>query len=113
MAFRTCYGHFEFLVMPFSLTNAPATFQTLMNDIFRPMLDECVIIYLDDILVFSQTEEEHAAHLRQVLAILRANKLYSKASKCAFFQNEVEFLGHVMSGNGIKVDPKKIEMVRD
>ena len=83
-AFRTRYGHFEFTVMPFGLTNAPATFMQLMNDIFHPLLDRCVVVYLDDILVFSKTPEEHEQHLRQVLQILRQHKLYGKLSKCSY-----------------------------
>lgn len=110
-AFRTRYGHYEFLVLPFGLTNAPATFMRLMNDVFRPYLDESVIIYLDDILIYSKSLEEHKTHLHQVLDALRKNQLCAKASKCAFFQTKVDFLGHVVSGNGIQPDPKKIEAV--
>ena len=108
-AFRTRYGHFEFLVLPFGLTNAPATFMTLMNDIFRPLLDKCVVVYLDDILVFSRSHEEHLQHLQQVLDILRENKLYAKRSKCEFLRTEVEFLGHIVSAKGLCADPKKIQ----
>lgn len=112
-AFRTKYGSYEYLVMPFGLTNAPATFQNLMNEIFRPYLDSSVLIYLDDILVYSKTQHEHAQHLRQVLSVLRENKLYCAPNKCEFYQDKMEFLGHVVSGEGITVDPKKIATVHD
>lgn len=108
-AFRTRYGHYEFLVLPFGLTNAPATFMRLMNDVFRAYLDESVIIYLDDILVYSKSLEEHKTHLHQVLDALRKNQLCAKASKCAFFQTKVDFLGHVVSGNGIQPDPRRLK----
>ena len=92
-AFRTRYGHYEFLVMPFGLTNAPATFMHLMHDLFGPLLDKFVIVFLDDILIFSKTPEEHEQHLRQVLEILRKAKLYAKLSKCEFFKSSISFLG--------------------
>ena len=110
-AFRTRYGHYEFLVMPFGLTNAPAAFMELMNRIFQPLLDICVIVFIDDILVYSKNNQEHEEHLRDVLSILREKKLYAKFSKCEFWLNEVAFLGHVISGKGISVDPRKIEAV--
>jgi len=110
-AFRTRYGHFEFKVLPFGLTNAPATFQGLMNDVFRQYLDDFVNVYIDDILVFSKTMKEHLTHLRKVLEQLRKNKLYGKLSKCSFFQKEMEFLGHVISAQGIQVDPKKTQAI--
>lgn len=112
-AFSTRYGHYEFLVMPFGLTNAPATFQTLMNDIFRPFLDKFIMVYLDDILVYSETLEEHEKHVRHALEALRANKLYCKPSKCEFFKTELGFLGHVLSGDGVKADPRKVQAVVD
>ena len=112
-AFRTRYGHYEFLVLSFGLTNAPATFMSLMNSVFHPLLDSCVITYIDDILVYSKTEEEHLVHLRQVLEILRQNKLYGKITKCDFFCKELEFLGYIVSADGIKTDPKKIQAIRD
>lgn len=93
-AFRCQYGHFEFLVLSFGMSNAPATFQTLMNTIFRREMNESVLVYIDDILVYSRTAEAHLRHLRRVLEILRENKLYAKRSKCHFFQNEIEFCGH-------------------
>jgi len=103
-AFRTRYGHYEFLVLPFGLTNAPATFMTLMNNIFHDYLDKFVIIYLDDILVFSNTKEEHLEHLRIVLTKLREHKLFAKLKKCELIKEHVEYLGHFISGNGISVD---------
>ncbi|XP_050222497.1 uncharacterized protein LOC126672585 [Mercurialis annua] len=110
-AFRTRYGHYEFLVMSFGLTNAPAAFMNLMNQIFKPFLDQFVIVFIDDILIYSRIEEEHAQHLRTVLQTLRDHRLYAKFSKCEFWLEEVAFLGHVISQSGIKVDPKKIEAV--
>ena len=110
-AFRTIYGHFEFRVLPFGLTNAPATFMRLMNDVFRTYLDQFVIIYLDDILVFSRTKEEHASHLKTVLDLLRQHQLYAKAAKCALFKTSVDFLGHVIGGDGIRPDPCKVNAV--
>ena len=112
-AFRTRYGHFEFRVLPFGLTNAPATFQGLMNDIFRPYLDQFVIVYLDDILIFSKSPEEHEQHLRTVLSVLRQEKLYAKASKCEFFESKTEFLGHIISDQGILPDPKKLQAIEE
>jgi hypothetical protein len=98
-AFQTRYGHYEFNVTLFGLTNAPATFQTLMNDIFRDLLDVCVIVYLDDTLVYSKNMEEHEQHLRQVLQHLKDNQLYAKLSKCTFFANSIEYLGHITDGD--------------
>ncbi|CAA7057274.1 unnamed protein product [Microthlaspi erraticum] len=108
-AFRTRYGHFEFVVMPFGLTNAPAAFMRLMNDVFREYLDVFVIIFIDDILVYSRSQEEHATHLRLVLEKLREQKLFAKLSKCSFWQREMGFLGHIVSAEGVSVDPAKIE----
>ena len=110
-AFRTRYGHYEFLVMPFGLTNAPAVFMALMNKVFQPYLDKFVIVFIDDILVYSRDEKEHANHLRLVLQTLREKQLYAKFNKCEFWLDQVVFLGHIVSGEGIKVDPKKIEAV--
>ena len=97
--------------MSFGLTNAPAVFMDYMNRIFRPYLDKFVIVFIDDILVYSKTEEEHVEHLRTVLQILRDGKLYAKLSKCEFWKSEVKFLGHVVSKQGIAVDPAKVEAV--
>ena len=110
-AFRTRYGHYEFLVMPFGLTNAPATFQRLMNDIFRPYLNQFVIVFLDGILIFSNSEEEHQQHLKLVLELLRKHKLYAKLSKCSFFKDDMDFLGHIVGRNGIAMDPRKVKTI--
>lgn len=110
-AFRTKYGSFEYRVMPFGLTNAPASFQHLMNHIFRDMLDISVIVYLDDILIFSQSEEEHKGHVREVLRRLREFQLYAKPEKCEFHTNRVEFLGFIVTPNGIEMDPGKVEAI--
>ena len=110
-AFRTRYGHYEFLVMPFGLTNAPASFMDLMNRVFISYLDRFVVVFIDDILVYSKSREEHDQHLRIVFQTLKENQLYAKLSKCEFWLEEVSFLGHVVSAEGIKVDSKKIEAV--
>ena len=109
--FRTRYGHYEFLVMPFGLTNAPAAFMDLMNRVFSQYLDKFVIVFIDDILVYSCSPEEHAEHLRTVLQILREHQLYAKFSKCQFWLDKVALLGHVISVKGISVDPQKIEAI--
>ena len=106
-AFRTRYGHWEFMVMPFGLTNAPATFMALMNDILRPFLDIFVVVYLDDILVYSKTPEEHLVHVTKVLDKLREHELYAQRAKCAFLLEEVDFLGHVVTRGGIATDSRK------
>ncbi|KAK2441465.1 hypothetical protein QL285_012763 [Trifolium repens] len=110
-AFRTRYGHYEFLVMPFGVTNAPAIFMAYMNRIFHSFLDKFVVVFIDDILVYSRNEEEHVEHLRLVLQVLRESKLYANPSKCEFWLEEVNFLGHVISRDGIAVDPAKIDTV--
>src|ERR1044072_6557019 len=110
-AFRTRYGHYEYLAMPFGVTNAPAVFMDYMNRIFHSLLDRFVGVFIDDILVYSKNEEEHREHLRQVLQILRTKKLYANAAKCEFWLEEVKFLGHVISREGIAVDPSKVEAV--
>ncbi|KAL0546306.1 hypothetical protein IC582_016213 [Cucumis melo] len=110
-AFRSRYGHYEFIVMSFGLTNAPAVFMDLMNRVFREFLDTFVIVFIDDILIYSKTEVEHEKHLRMVLQTLRDNKLYAKFSKCEFWLKQVSFLGHVVSKAGVSVDPAKIEAV--
>ena len=99
--FRTRYGHSEFFVLPFGLTNAPARFMNLMHSIFREQLDDFVIIFLDDILVYSKDLDNHVAHVRQTFLILRHHHLYAKVSKCAFFQSSVEYLGDVVSTLGV------------
>ncbi|KAA0062124.1 gag protease polyprotein [Cucumis melo var. makuwa] len=112
-AFRSRYGHYEFIVMSFGLTNAPAVFMDWMNRVFREFLDTFVIVFIDDILIYSKTEAEHEEHLRIVLQTLRDNKLYAKFSKCEFWLKQVSFLGHVVSKAGVSVDPAKIEAVTD
>jgi hypothetical protein len=106
--FTTLYGLFEYLVMSFGLTNAPAHFIYLMNLVFIPELDKFVVMFIDDILIYSKNEEEHTRHLRIVLTRLREHQLYAKFSKCAFWLEEIQFLGHVLSANGIAVDPSKV-----
>jgi hypothetical protein len=108
-AFTTRYGLFEYLVMSFGLTNAPAHFTYLMNSIFMPKLDKFVVVFIDDILIYSKNEEEHAQHLRIVLTHLREHRLYAKFSKCVFWLEEIQFLGHVLSAKGIAVDPSKVK----
>ncbi|KAL0556312.1 hypothetical protein IC582_004825 [Cucumis melo] len=110
-AFRSTYGHYEFIVMSFGLTNAPTVFMDLMNRVFREFLDTFVIVFIDDILIYSKTEAEHEEHLRIVLQTLRDNKLYAKFSKYEFWLKQVSFLGHVVSNAGVSVDPAKIEAV--
>ena len=110
-AFRTRYGHYEFLVMSFGLTNAPAAFMDLMNRVFRLYLDRFVIVFIDDILVYLRSELEHERHLGLVLQTLRQYQLYAKFSKCEFWLSRVGFLGHVVSADGIYVDPQKVEAV--
>ncbi|XP_059670062.1 uncharacterized protein LOC132315717 [Cornus florida] len=111
IAFRTRYGHYEFLVMPFGLTNAPAAFMDLMNRVFHDYLDQFVVVFVDDILVYSRTREDHEVHLSIVLQILREHRLYAKYEKCEFWLQEVKFLGHVVSEGGVSVDPSKVEAV--
>ncbi|GJY03694.1 putative reverse transcriptase domain-containing protein [Tanacetum coccineum] len=112
-AFRTRYGHYEFQVMPFGLTNAPAVFMDLMNRVCKPYLDKFVIVFIDDILIYSRNEEEHANHLRIILELLRKEKLYAKFSKCDFWIRMVQFLGHLIDSQGLHVDPAKIEAVKN
>jgi hypothetical protein len=111
--FSTCYGLYEFLVMSFGLTNAPAYFMYLMNSVFMMELDKFVVVFIDDILIYSKNEEEHAEHLRIVLQRLREHKLYAKFSKCEFWLDSVKFLGHTISSKGISVDPSKVQEVMD
>lgn len=110
-AFNTPMGHFEFRVLSFGLTNAPATFQSVMNGIFGHV--PFTLVYLDDILVFSKTQEEHLEHVRQVLNMIRENKLYCKLSKCSFLQTELEYLGHLVGADGVRVNPKKVQAVQE
>ena len=109
--FRTHYGHYEFLVMPFGLTNALATFMDLMNKVFHPYLNQFVIVFIDNILVYSKNAEEHAFHLQIILKTLKDRQLYTKFLKCEFWLNKVVFLRHVVSRNSIFVDPRKVETI--
>ncbi|GKA15104.1 putative reverse transcriptase domain-containing protein [Tanacetum coccineum] len=112
-AFRTRYGHYEFQVMPFGLTNAPAVFMDLMNRVCKPYLDKFIIVFIDDILIYSKDEKEHEEHLKAILELLKKEKLYAKFSKCEFWIPKVQFLGHVIDSRGIHVDPAKIEPIKD
>jgi len=112
-AFTTPLGHFEFKVLPFGLTNAPATFQSIMNDIFRSHLGSCVLVYLDDILIFSKTKEEHVRHMDMAFQLLQQHQLHIQPAKCEFFASEVEFLGHTISARGIQPLHAKVTAVND
>jgi len=109
--FRTRYGHYEYTLMPFGVTNAPGVFMEYMNRIFHTYLDRFVVVFIDDILIYSKSEKEHVEHLRIVLQVLKEKKLYAKLSKCEFWLEEVSFLGHIISGIGIVVDPSKVDAV--
>jgi hypothetical protein len=111
MTFSTRYGLYEYLVMSFGLTNAPAYFMYLMNSVFMPKLDKFVVVFIDDILVYSRNEQEHTMHLHTVLQRLRDHRLYAKLSKCDFWLREIKFLGHTISQDGISVDPEKVQEV--
>ncbi|GJU99953.1 putative reverse transcriptase domain-containing protein [Tanacetum coccineum] len=111
-AFRTRYGHYEFQVMPFGLTNAPAVFMDLMNRVCKPYLDKFVIVFIDDILIYSKDKKEHEEHLKAILELLKKEKLYAKFSKCEFWIPKVQFLSHVIDSRGIDVDPAKIESIK-
>jgi hypothetical protein len=112
-AFRTKTGHYEWLVMPFGLTNAPATFQRLVTKILKEFFNDCACVYLDDIIIYSKTPEEHQDHLRRVFQKLNENQLFAKLSKCIFYQSEVEFLGHIINKDGVHTDPKKVQAMVD
>ncbi|GJS66770.1 putative reverse transcriptase domain-containing protein, partial [Tanacetum coccineum] len=112
-AFRTRYGHYEFHVMPFDLTNAPAVVMDLMNRVCKPYLDKFVIVFIVDILIYSKNKEEHEEHLKLILELLKKEELYAKFSKCEFWILKVQFLGHVIDIKGIHVDPTKIESIKD
>ena len=110
-AFKTHQGHYQFKVMPFGLTNAPATFQCIMNQVLQPFLRQFVLVFLDDILIYSRSMGEHIQHIQQVLETLRTNKLYLKASKCSFAQQSLEYLGHIISDQGVSTDPEKTQVM--
>ncbi len=112
-ACRIRYGSYEFMVMPFGLTNAPVTFCTLMNDIFRKWLDDFVVVYIDDILIYSSSLEEHAEHLRNMFQRLRDNKLYAKLEQCKFGVTEMDFLGHKITQEGLMMDEHKVKAILD
>jgi len=110
-AFRSRYRHYEFLVMPFGVTNSSAIFVDYVNQIFRPFLDKFVVVFVDDMLMYSHSIEEHVEHLRIVLNILREKQLYAELSKCEFWMSKIQFLGHFISAPGISVDPSKVKVV--
>ncbi|GJR28541.1 putative reverse transcriptase domain-containing protein [Tanacetum coccineum] len=112
-AFQTRYGHFEFQVMSFGLTNAPAVFMDLMNRVCKPYLDKFVIVFIDDILIYSKSKEEHEEHLKIILGLLKKEKLCAKFSKCDFWLDSVQFLSHVINSKGVHVDPSKIKAIKN
>jgi hypothetical protein len=111
-AFQSHQGHYEFMVMPYGLTGAPATFQNAMNKIFAPLLRRCVLVFIDDILIYNATLEEHQEHLKAVFQLLAEHQLKVKRSKCTFAQPRLKYLGHIISAEGVATDPKSIEAVR-
>ena len=113
MTFRTHYGSYKWLVMPFGLSNAPSMFQRFMNELFADLLDICVIVYLDDILIYSEDLEEHKEQVKEVLRWLQANGLYVSPSKCAFHQEQVEFLRFILSPKGLQMDEEKVRIIQE
>jgi hypothetical protein len=112
-AFKMRFGHYEFIVLPFGLTNTPGVFMILMNGVFREYLDKFVQLIIDDILIYSRMTKEHDEHLRLVLQCLQEHKLYGKFSKCSLYQSRIHYLGHVISGKAIVVDPAKVEAIME
>jgi hypothetical protein len=112
-AFHTCYGSFKWLVMPFGLTNAPATFQRFMNNVFKDLLDVCVTVYLDDILIYSNNISDHKKHVHDVLHCLRQNGLYVCTDKCEFHSESIEYLGYILSPDGLKMSEDKVKTIQD
>jgi hypothetical protein len=110
-SFKTKHGLFEWLVMPFGLTNAPATFMQVMNNVFRPFIDGFVIVYLYDILIFSRTREEYVQHVRKILSVLQRDKFFIKLSKCEFSKTYLVYLGYIVGGGELKIDPSKVEVI--
>lgn len=110
-AFRTHYGHYEYLVMPFRVTNAPAIFMDYMNRIFHTYLEMFVVVFIDDVLIYSKSHQEHEEHLCIMLQIFKERQLFAKLSKCEFWLQQVQFLGHVISSEGVVIDPAKVEAV--
>ena len=111
--FRTRYGSYEWAVMPFGLSNAPSTFQRFMNDIFADLLDVCVVVYLDDILIYSENLQDHKQQVKEVLCHLKMNGLYTAPNKYVFHQEEVEFLGYILSTDGLRMDEEKVQTIRN
>jgi hypothetical protein len=111
--FKKIFGHYDFTILPFGLTNAPGVFMSMMNGVFREYLDKFVQVFIDDIFIYSWTTEEHDEHLRLVLQCFQEHKLYGKLSKCSFYQSRIHYLGHVISGEGISVDPAKVEAIME
>jgi hypothetical protein len=111
IAFKTKHGLFEWLVIPFGLTNAPSTFMRVMNNVFMTFIDDFLIVYLDDILIFSRTREEHFHHVRQILSVLQREKLFVKLSKCEFGKTSLVCLGYIVGGGKLNIDPSKVEVI--
>jgi hypothetical protein len=111
--FRMRYGHYEFVVASFGLTKAPATFICLMNNVLKKFLEKIVLAFIDDILIYSKNKEEHEEHIRLVLRVLKEHQLYTKFSKCDFFQKQVYYLGHIISKEGVAVHPDKIRSIME
>ena len=112
-AFQTHFGHYEYKVMPYGLTGAPATFQAIMNHILAPLLRKCVVVFIDDILIYSKTLSEHQQHVKQVFGLLREHHFKVRLSKCSFAKQQLNYLGHVISPSGVATDPKKVSIVQD